>query len=68
MSTPHAPSPNGLSLPDLEAVYDSLAMAIDATPPAQRELLLVKLALLQAQALGTHQAFAALLTQAQADL
>ena len=41
-----------LTLPDLEQVYDRLAEAIDAVPPDRRELMLAKLALLLAQALG----------------
>lgn len=46
-----------LSLPDLEAVYDLLAGAIDRAGPGQAELFLVKLALLQANALGDAQVF-----------
>ena len=41
-----------LTLPDLETVYDRLAHAIDQAGPDQAELFLVKLALLNAQALG----------------
>lgn len=41
-----------LSLPDLETVYDLLAEAIDQAGPERAELFLVKLALLNAQALG----------------
>ena len=51
-----APTPNGLSIGDLEAVYDALAQAIDSAGD-QAQLMLVKLALLQAQAGGTAQAF-----------
>jgi len=62
-----APS-TGLSLADLETVYDTLAETLDAVPAAQRELLLVKLALLQAQALGDAARFAALAATARQDL
>ncbi len=41
-----------LSIGGLETVYDSLATAIDQAGPEKAELFLVKLALLQAQALG----------------
>jgi hypothetical protein len=51
----HTPTP--LSVPGLEAVYDALATAIDHAGPDKTELLLVKLALLQANALGDPAAF-----------
>ena len=41
-----------LTLPHLETVYDRLAQAIDHADPDKAELFLVKLALLNAQALG----------------
>ncbi|HOB67018.1 DUF2783 domain-containing protein [Ottowia sp.] len=41
-----------LSIPDLETVYDVLAQAIDQAGPEKSELFLVKLALLNANALG----------------
>ena len=41
-----------LSIPDLETVYDVLAQAIDQAGPEKAELFLVKLALLNANALG----------------
>ena len=41
-----------LSVPDLEQVYDALATAIDTAGPEKSELFLVKLALLNAHALG----------------
>ena len=41
-----------LSIPDLETVYDALAQAIDQAGPDKAELFLVKLALLNANALG----------------
>jgi hypothetical protein len=39
-------------VPGLEDVYDALATAIDQAGPDKTELFLVKLALLQANALG----------------
>ena len=41
-----------LSIPDLETVYDTLAQAIDQAGPDKSELFLVKLALLNANALA----------------
>ena len=41
-----------LTIGGLETVYDALATAIDQAGPDKAELFLVKLALLQAQALG----------------
>jgi hypothetical protein len=46
----NAPIP--LTVPGLEDVYDALATAIDQAGPDKTELFLVKLALLQANALG----------------
>jgi len=43
---------NSLTVPALEAVYDALATAIDEAGPDKTERFLVKLALLQANALG----------------
>lgn len=45
-------STSALNIPDLETVYDALATAIDQAGPAKAELFLVKLALLNANALG----------------
>ena len=45
-------TPPTLTLPGLETVYDLLAEAIDTAGPDKAELFLVKLALLNAQALG----------------
>ena len=45
-------NPKALSIPDLETVYDVLAKAIDQAGPDKAELFLVKLALLNANALG----------------
>ncbi|HRO59607.1 MAG TPA: DUF2783 domain-containing protein [Burkholderiaceae bacterium] len=47
----------GLSIPDLETVYDVLADAIDAAGPEKAQLFLVKLALLNANALGQTELF-----------
>ena len=54
-----------LGIAGLETVYDSLATAIDQAGPDKAELFLVKLALLNAQALGDAQRF---LQQVQAAL
>ena len=45
-------APRALDIGGLEAVYDTLASAIDHAGADKAELFLVKLALLQAQALG----------------
>lgn len=45
----------GLTIPALEEVYDALATAIDEVGPTKAELFLVKLALLNANALGNPQ-------------
>ncbi|MEI8264514.1 MAG: DUF2783 domain-containing protein [Betaproteobacteria bacterium] len=58
----------GLSLTDLEDVYDLLAEAIDRTPPGRSELMLTKLALLLAQALGDRTRVQALVNAALEDL
>jgi hypothetical protein len=57
-----------LSIPDLEAVYDALASAIDQAGPCKTELLLVKLALLNANALADAELFAQHLASALKDL
>lgn len=57
-----------LSLTGLEAVYDTLAQAIDQAGPDKCELFLVKLALLNAQALGAEERFAQHVQAALADL
>ena len=46
-----------LSISDLETVYDRLALAIDQAGRDKAELFLVKLALLNAQALGQAERF-----------
>ncbi len=60
--------PSALDIAGLEAVYDSLAQAIDVAGPHKAELLLVKLALLQAQAAGDAAQFQRLLQAALLDL
>lgn len=62
-------TPNAsLTVPGLEQVYDALATAIDQAGPDKTELLLVKLALLQAQALGDPAQFQQQLEVALNDL
>ena len=48
---------NPLSVADLELVYDELATAIDRAGPDKAERFLVKLALLNAEALGDAERF-----------
>lgn len=57
-----------LSVPGLEQVYDALATAIDTAGPEKSELFLVKLALLNAQALGDAALFQAHVDAALKDL
>ena len=57
-----------LDLPGLETVYDALAQALDQAGPAKSELFLVKLALLNAQALGDAALFQQQLADALKDL
>lgn len=57
-----------LTIPDLETVYDTLASAIDEAGPDKAELFLVKLALLNAQALGDAEQFAQQVETALRDL
>jgi hypothetical protein len=59
---------NPLTIPDLETVYDALAAAIDDAGPEKSELLLVKLALLNANALGDAELFQRHLQAALQDL
>lgn len=59
---------SGLPIGELEAVYDLLAEAIDRVGPERSELLLVKLALVQAQAVGSAQRFGQHLDEALRDL
>ena len=57
-----------LGIAGLETVYDTLATAIDQAGPDKAELFLVKLALLNAQALGDAQRFARQVQVALQDL
>ena len=59
-----SPPPQGLDI----TVYDALATAIDQAGPDRSELLLVKLALLNAQALGDAALFQRQLQAALQDL
>jgi len=61
-------SQNTLTIPGLEQVYDALATAIDAAGPEKSELFLVKLALLNAQALGDPEHFQHMVEAALRDL
>ena len=55
-SSASAPVP-ALTIAGLEDVYDALAIAIDQVGPEKSELFLVKLALLNANALANPQTF-----------
>ncbi|MGJ4748823.1 hypothetical protein ACQV5M_20850 [Leptospira sp. SA-E8] len=57
-----------LDIGGLETVYDQLAQAIDQAGPDKSELFLVKLALLNAQALGDAGQFTAQVRIALQDL
>lgn len=59
---------NGLSVPDLERVYESLANAIDEVGEADTARFLVKLALLNANAMADPDRFEAHILSAKADL
>ena len=61
-------APQTLSLAGLETVYDALATAIDQAGSDKSELFLVKLALLNAQALGDADAFRRQIDTALRDL
>jgi hypothetical protein len=63
MTTPHA-----LSIPDLETVYDTLATAIDQAGQEKASLFLVKLALLNANALASADVFQTHVQSALQDL
>ncbi|MGI9151615.1 MAG: DUF2783 domain-containing protein [Limnohabitans sp.] len=62
-----SPTPS-ISIPELEVVYDSLATAIDQVGQEKASLFLVKLALLNANALGRADIFQANLQAALRDL
>ncbi|MEY4755147.1 MAG: hypothetical protein RJA34_45 [Pseudomonadota bacterium] len=57
-----------LSIPGLEQVYDTLATAIDQAGPDKATLFLVKLALLNANALADPAVFARHIEAALSDL
>ena len=61
-------SQNALTIPGLEQVYDQLATAIDAVGPDKTELFLVKLALMNANALASPALFQAHIDAALKDL
>lgn len=65
--SPNTP-PKALSIPELEQVYDQLATAIDAVGPDQTERFLVKLALMNANALADPDLFQAHIDAALRDL
>jgi len=62
-----APAP-ALTIAGLEDVYDALATAIDQVGPEKSELFLVKLALLNANALTNPQTFKDHITAARRDV
>ena len=62
-----APAP-ALTIAGLEDVYDALATAIDQVGPEKSELFLVKLALLNANALANPQTFKDHITAALRDV
>jgi hypothetical protein len=62
------PSDKTLSIDGLETVYDALAQAIDAAGPDKAQLFLVKLALLNANALADAAPFLAHVDIALKDL
>ena len=64
MTAPH----KNLTIPELETVYDALAAAIDQAGVDKTELFLVKLALLNANALGHPDRFQQHLHAALQDL
>ena len=61
-------TPTPLDIAGLEQVYDALATAIDQAGPDKSELFLVKLALLNAKALGDPKIFEAQIASALKDL
>ncbi len=64
----HNATTNTLTVPGLEQVYDRLATAIDVVGPDKTELFLVKLVLLNANALADPAVFQAHIEAAQKDL
>lgn len=67
MNDPQIPS-HALTIHGLEQVYDQLATAIDAVGPEKTELFLVKLALMNANALADPAVFQAHIEAVQKDL
>jgi len=59
---------NALTVPELETVYDTLATAIDQAGQEKTTLFLVKLALLNANALGNAELFEAHVRAALQDI
>ncbi|MGO4004114.1 MULTISPECIES: DUF2783 domain-containing protein [Pseudomonas] len=57
-----------LSITDVEQIYDHLAETLDQIAEDQRQLFLVKLALLSARKIGEGRAFLELTRQAALDL
>jgi len=68
MSRPQPHHPTALDIAGLETVYDALAGAIDQAGPDKTELFLVKLAMLNADALADPERFQRLLQAALQDL
>ncbi|WP_395703369.1 DUF2783 domain-containing protein [Aquabacterium sp.] len=68
MNTNPTTPTRALTIPGLETVYDALAAAIDQAGPDKSELFLVKLALLNANALGHPERFQQHLQAALRDL
>ncbi|MBA4257014.1 MAG: DUF2783 domain-containing protein [Polaromonas sp.] len=64
----NTPTPAALTIPELEDVYDALATALDTVGPDKTELFLVKLALLNANALGQADVFKAHIAAALRDV
>ncbi|MDQ7746455.1 DUF2783 domain-containing protein [Hydrogenophaga pseudoflava] len=62
------PGSHALTVPGLEQVYDQLATAIDAVGPQKTELFLVKLALMNANALADPALFQVHIDAALKDL
>jgi len=68
MNTPNPTQPTQLTVSALEQVYDALAAAIDQAGPDKATLFLVKLALLNANALADPAVFASHIEAALVDL
>ena len=68
MNTLNPTQPAKLTVPALEQVYDALATAIDQAGPDKATLFLVKLALLNANALADPAVFAGHIEAALLDL